>query len=121
MFGLGMQEIIIIGILALLLLGPKKLPELAQTVGKFVRDFQRAADEVKREISTPINDIKSELKVQAGLEPMDQPEPPRGPDHTVEAYGIAANQKTNEGAAKPVETAGSPPDIGPPDPTKHAG
>jgi sec-independent protein translocase protein TatB len=118
MFGLGMQEIIVIGVLALLLLGPKKLPELAQTVGKFVRDFQHAADEVKREITTPVNEIKAELRTQAGLDQGDLPPAPRPPDPSAAAYGITedpAPATHDTPAPAPEKTADNP------DPSKHAG
>jgi TatA/E family protein of Tat protein translocase len=42
MFGLGAGEIVFILLLALIILGPKKLPELAQALGKGVREFQKA-------------------------------------------------------------------------------
>jgi TatA/E family protein of Tat protein translocase len=66
MFGLGFQEIVIIAILAILLLGPKKIPELAQMLGKVLKDFQKAADDVKREISTPVEDVKKEVSGPLG-------------------------------------------------------
>ncbi len=47
MFGLGLQEIIIILIVAFLAGGPAKLPELAKALGKAFNDFRRMADEVK--------------------------------------------------------------------------
>jgi len=46
MFGIGVQELIIIVVIALIIVGPKKLPELAKTLGKGFRDFQKAADGV---------------------------------------------------------------------------
>jgi Tat protein translocase TatB subunit len=122
MFGLGMQEIIVIGVLALLLLGPKKLPELAQTVGKFMRDFQRAADDVKREISTPVNDLKAEMRAQAGLDTIDTP---RGPDPTAAAYGLTndapAADPAKVAAAPATPEADAPPPDAPTDPSRHAG
>ena len=101
MFGLGMQEIIVIFVLALDLLGPKKLPELAQTLGKFMRDFQRAADEVKREITTPVNELKHELNDQARkLLDAEPDRPPKAPDPTAAVYGITpdAAEKTPDAA-----------------------
>ena len=43
MFGLGMGELILILLIALIFIGPKKLPELAKGLGKGIRDFQNAA------------------------------------------------------------------------------
>jgi sec-independent protein translocase protein TatA len=45
MGGLGLPEMIIIGIIALLIFGPKKLPELGSGLGKAIRDFKGAMNE----------------------------------------------------------------------------
>lgn len=42
MFGLGAGEILVVLVLALIFIGPKKLPELAKNLGKGIRDFQNA-------------------------------------------------------------------------------
>jgi len=47
MFGLGMGEILIILVLALILLGPQKLPEAAKQLGKGLRDFRKATEDLK--------------------------------------------------------------------------
>ncbi|MBY0370937.1 twin-arginine translocase TatA/TatE family subunit [bacterium] len=44
MFGLGPAEIVVIGVVALLVFGPKRLPELARGMGKGIRDFKRALE-----------------------------------------------------------------------------
>ncbi|MBI5068986.1 MAG: twin-arginine translocase TatA/TatE family subunit [Deltaproteobacteria bacterium] len=49
MFGLGFGEILIILVLALLLLGPAKLPEAAKQLGKGLRDFRKATDDLKQQ------------------------------------------------------------------------
>jgi sec-independent protein translocase protein TatB len=54
MFGLGFGEIVIIAILALLLLGPDRLPEAAKTLGKTLRDVRRATDDIKGQIETEL-------------------------------------------------------------------
>jgi len=43
MFGLGFSELILIFLIALIFIGPKKLPEIAKSLGKGIRDFQNAA------------------------------------------------------------------------------
>ena len=50
MFGIGVQELAIIAILALLVFGPKRLPELARTVGKGLAEFRRASADLRRTI-----------------------------------------------------------------------
>ncbi len=49
MFGLGFGEILIILVLALLLLGPSKLPEAAKQLGRGLRDFRKATDDLKQQ------------------------------------------------------------------------
>src|SRR5262249_10972935 len=51
MFGLGMGELLVIFIVALIVLGPAKLPKLAQDLGKAIREFRKAADDAKRELT----------------------------------------------------------------------
>lgn len=52
MFGLGAGEVVIVLVLALIFIGPKKLPELARSLGKSLREFQKAKDELMNEIDT---------------------------------------------------------------------
>ncbi len=64
MFGVGTSELVIILIIALLILGPKEIPKVARTIGKGMRELQRAKDELKKNIEfedDPISDIKSDL------------------------------------------------------------
>jgi len=48
MGSLGMQEIIVIFILALIIFGPRKLPELGKTLGKGLAEFKKASNELKQ-------------------------------------------------------------------------
>lgn len=54
MFGLGFGEIVIIAIVALLVLGPDRLPDAAKTIGKTLRDLRKATDDIKGQLETEI-------------------------------------------------------------------
>ena len=61
MFGLGMQEILIIAFIVLLLFGGKKIPELMKGLGKGVKSFKDGMKEVDDELKD-LNDKKDEAK-----------------------------------------------------------
>lgn len=60
MFGLGMPEILLILAIALIVIGPKKLPELAKTLGRAMGEFKRSAQDFKRsiDIETTVRDME---------------------------------------------------------------
>jgi TatA/E family protein of Tat protein translocase len=68
MFGnIGFPELLIILAVALLIFGPKKLPEVGKSIGRAVREFRRTSDEIKERIEEEIRvdefkEIKDELK-----------------------------------------------------------
>jgi len=78
MFGIGMPELLLILGLALIVLGPKKLPELARALGKGMAEFRRATDELKsefRQMEREVDDasasatIKDDPSVENPAEP----------------------------------------------------
>jgi sec-independent protein translocase protein TatA len=56
MFGIGTTELIIIMFIILLVFGAKKLPELAQGLGKGIREFKKASNEIQDELNFDKND-----------------------------------------------------------------
>jgi len=58
---LGMGELLVILIVVLLLFGSKKIPEIAQGLGKGIREFKKSIKEVEDQITTP-NNVVSDLK-----------------------------------------------------------
>jgi sec-independent protein translocase protein TatB len=60
MFGIGGQEMIIIGVLFLIIFGPSKLPQMARDLGRFVSDARRSMDEFKGELLSSEDDGKDQ-------------------------------------------------------------
>ena len=60
MFGIGMPELIVILAIALIVIGPKKLPDLAKSLGRAMREFKKATSEFKEtlQIDEDLTDVK---------------------------------------------------------------
>ena len=50
MFGIGIQEMVIVGLLFLVIFGPSKLPDMARDIGRFVNDARRSVDGFKADL-----------------------------------------------------------------------
>ena len=57
-----MQEMVFIFLLALVLFGPKKLPEIGRTVGKAVTEFRRASNELKTTFEREMQNLEQETE-----------------------------------------------------------
>jgi Tat protein translocase TatB subunit len=86
MFGIGAQEMVIIGLLLLVVFGPAKLPSMARDFGRFVLEARRSIEEFK-------TDLVSEE--EGGLEPHKDPGTEQGP----QASGEPKNVRHEEDAA----------------------
>jgi len=60
MFGIGMPELILILAIALIVIGPKKLPDLAKSLGRAMREFKKATNEFKEtlQVDEDLTDVK---------------------------------------------------------------
>ena len=66
---LGFSEMVFLFILALLIFGPKKLPEVGRQIGRFMNEFKRASNEFRSQIESEINSLEVDVKPQI-LPPM---------------------------------------------------
>ena len=58
MFNIGPQELLLILLVALVIVGPQRLPELSRTIGRGLREFRKAQDEVKKTIRLGLDDTE---------------------------------------------------------------
>ena len=67
-FGIGLPEMALITIVALLVFGPKKLPEIGRSVAKTLRSFQDASKEFENEFKKEAQKIEESVSMSAKLE-----------------------------------------------------
>jgi Tat protein translocase TatB subunit len=88
--GIGLTELLVIGVIALLVLGPKRLPEMARSLGRGLAEFRRASSDIRREFL--------DVSEQARIDPLES---------------TGEQEKEPSAAAKPEQEPSDPP----PDPT----
>jgi Tat protein translocase TatB subunit len=125
MFGLGMPEILLILAIALIVIGPQKLPEVAKMLGKAMGEFKRSAQDLKDsiDIETTVKEakpkpVKKEFK--DGVKDIDSedPKPQQAPDKP-ERSDKAVDDDLK--AKAPPEPAQGSPDADPPSPASPPG
>ncbi len=94
MFGIGFQEMLIILVVVLIFFGPKRLPDLAKSLGKGIAEFKKASDEVRKGIDEAVREAEtdetgpdppppgdtppSDPSPSAASEPAEPPSTPKG-------------------------------------------
>ncbi len=97
-FGGGLQELVLIFVIALLVFGPKNLPQLARALGRAMREFRRASDEFRSTIET-------NLKIN---EPDPLPEPPVVSTHTEAIPAAPTTEALAESVLNPYDARTTP-------------
>lgn len=97
MFGISMWELLLVALLLFVLVGPKKLPEVAKTLAQALAKLRRSVDDMKKEVDLDeelsfikevrsfsperlLEDTEPKRPVDASMEPVEPVEPPRGPE-----------------------------------------
>jgi sec-independent protein translocase protein TatB len=83
MFGIGLPEILIILAVALIVVGPDKLPELARSLAKGIMELKKTANSLRDNIQEEIKGVESEVKPWESLPP-ELPPAPGLPETTAE-------------------------------------
>lgn len=79
MFGIGVPELLVIMIVALIVLGPKRLPEVAKGLGRALAEFRRATSDLSEELSNAQIMLEEEIRQAertSPSSPRDTPQPP---------------------------------------------
>lgn len=132
MFGIGLPELILILALALIVVGPDKLPDLARSVAKGIMELKKTAEGLKEQFNedgNPLDDIKPDLEEAAKSfksQLLEHPEkgseslyPSEGVNPDKSAADALAELQKNSGAANPDSTEQTEPlDLSPEDLTE---
>lgn len=78
MFGIGMTELMVVLVVALLVLGPKRLPEIARSLGRGMAEFRRASSDLRASLTASLDEERApQPPPQAKAEPV-PPQEARG-------------------------------------------
>jgi len=98
---LGTMELVVIGVVALIVFGPRKLPELGRSLGKSLQEFRRASNELKHTLEEEISLEEREATRQAQA-PAAQPAFPVDPAIVESPADLAPSTDSGQAPADPV-------------------
>ncbi len=88
MFGLGLPEILVIFVIALIVFGPKKLPDLGRSIGRAMAEFKKASDEFQETVKAEMKEVEKTVQVDE-----------------IKKIGQDINLNSDDKAQQPSETA----------------
>ena len=106
MFGIGMPELLLLLAIALIVIGPKKLPDLAKSLGRAMREFKKATNEFKEtiQIDEDLSDVKKAFDdlgedIKESMDPKKDTAEFKRPEEPISAEDqVAPNGKDTEGS-----------------------
>ena len=121
MFGIGTGELLVIFVLALIIIGPNKLPELARMLGKGLAEFRKAADDIKDSVTREMH-VEEEKEKRKLIELKSSQVVKKAEDEQIQAtvsvpavypsksagYPSESAAYPSEGAVNPSEAAANP-------------
>lgn len=98
MFGIGLPELIVILVLGLLIVGPKRLPELARTLGKGLGELKRATRDLKEEMDVEEERINAVIEKRGHQSPLEMEksdrQEPEVPKSSLDSSGDSPPKKS---------------------------
>jgi sec-independent protein translocase protein TatA len=99
MFGLGLPELIVIFVIALLIFGPKKLPDLGRSVGRAMAEFKKASEDFKESMHEEMKEVEKNVQLdelkKIGQE-ITQPGPQQAAEPEKDADAKEKDKETKE-------------------------
>jgi len=117
MFGIGFQEMLIILVVVLIFFGPKRLPDLAKSLGKGIAEFKKASEEVRKGIEDA---VKEESATETPKPPEDLSSYGKAPGSAPAAEETAGPESAPPTGVPP-HASGDPPDNPPVEPIPPTG
>ena len=114
MFGIGMPEMILILAIALIVIGPKKLPDLAKSLGRAMNEFKKATREIKdsmdidgdlQEVKKSFDDINNDVKEAVNVNPLKSAKADPSAEEVAKAKSTSSAPPPNPPAAENSEEA----------------
>ncbi len=102
---IGVQEMVAVFVIALILFGPKKLPELGRIIGKGLSEFRRAKSELKATFETHLNELERETRVTTTPTPAITDQSSSHYSYPYDEYGGAYGSGTAHEIAPPASSA----------------